>query len=73
MKKLKALTYASIAYIDECVGKITDHLVETGLAENTIVIFTSDHGDLMGDHGLLFKGPCPFRWDYENSFNLVQP
>jgi len=60
VKKLKALTYATIAYIDECVGKITDHLVETGLAENTIVIFTSDHGDLMGDHGLLFKGPCPF-------------
>jgi arylsulfatase A-like enzyme len=60
VKKLKALTYASIAYIDECVGKILKKLEETGLAENTIVIFTSDHGDLMGDHGLLFKGPCPF-------------
>lgn len=60
MKKLKALTYASIAYIDECIGKILVHLEKTGLAENTIVIFTSDHGDLMGDHGLLFKGPCPY-------------
>lgn len=60
VKKLKALTYASIAYIDECVGKILNHLEEIGLSDNTIVIFTSDHGDLMGDHGLLFKGPCPF-------------
>jgi arylsulfatase A-like enzyme len=60
LKKLKALTYASVAYIDECVGKILEKLEQTGLANNTIVIFTSDHGDLMGDHGLLFKGPAPF-------------
>jgi arylsulfatase A-like enzyme len=31
-----------------------------GLSDNTIIVFMSDHGDLMGDHGLLFKGPCPF-------------
>ncbi len=60
VKKLKALTYATIAYIDECVGKIIDRLEKNGLLENTIIIFTSDHGDLMGDHGLLFKGPCPY-------------
>ncbi|MBN2156844.1 MAG: sulfatase-like hydrolase/transferase [Candidatus Lokiarchaeota archaeon] len=60
LKKLKALTLASIAYVDECVGKILKHLEDVGQADNTIVIFTSDHGDLMGDHGLLFKGPCPY-------------
>jgi len=35
-------------------------LEKLGYSDNTIVIYTSDHGDLMGDHGLLFKGPCPF-------------
>ena len=28
--------------------------------DNTIIVYTSDHGDLMGDHGLILKGPCPF-------------
>jgi arylsulfatase A-like enzyme len=31
-----------------------------GILDNTIVVFTSDHGDLMGEHSLLYKGPCPF-------------
>ncbi len=60
MQKLKAYTYASISYIDECVGQIIEKLETLGLDKNTTVIFTSDHGDLMGDHGLLFKGPCPY-------------
>jgi arylsulfatase A-like enzyme len=59
-RKFIALTYASIAYIDHCIGEILASLEQLGLAENTIAIYTSDHGDLMGDHGLLFKGPCPF-------------
>ncbi|MHA1374660.1 MAG: sulfatase family protein [Promethearchaeota archaeon] len=60
IKKLTALTYASISYVDACIGQILASLEKLGLANNTIVIFSSDHGDLMGDHGLLFKGPCPF-------------
>jgi arylsulfatase A-like enzyme len=60
VRKITALTYASIAYVDYCVGQILASLEQLGLAENTIVIYTSDHGDLMGDHGLLFKGPCPY-------------
>ena len=56
-----ALTYGSIAMIDNGVGKILASLEKLGLADNTMVIYTSDHGDLMGDHGLLLKGPCPFR------------
>ena len=50
-----ALTYGLISMVDDAVGSIMLRLQETGLAKNTIVIFTSDHGDFMGDHGLLFK------------------
>ncbi len=60
VRKLIALTYASIAYVDHSIGQILALLEKLGYSDNTIVIYTSDHGDLMGDHGLLFKGPCPF-------------
>jgi arylsulfatase A-like enzyme len=53
-------TYGSISLIDNGVGKILASLEKLGLADNTIVIYTSDHGDLMGDHGMLLKGPNPF-------------
>ena len=53
-------TYGEITLIDDNVGRILAALREQGLEENTMVIFTSDHGDLMGDHGLLNKGPFHF-------------
>jgi arylsulfatase A-like enzyme len=43
--------YASITFADAQVGRILKALDETGLAENTIVVFTSDHGYHMGEHG----------------------
>ena len=43
--------YASITFADAQVGRILDALQETGLAKNTIVVFTSDHGYHMGEHG----------------------
>jgi arylsulfatase A-like enzyme len=60
-KKFTALTYGSIAMIDDRVGKILDYLEKSGLAENTMVIYASDHGEYCGDHGLLLKGPAHFR------------
>ncbi|MFW9929980.1 MAG: sulfatase, partial [Candidatus Thorarchaeota archaeon] len=60
VRKLTALTYAAISYVDNCIGQILASLDYLGLSENTMILFMSDHGDLMGDHGLLFKGPCPF-------------
>lgn len=50
-------TYAMIERIDKNVGKVLDELERSGLAEDTIVIFASDHGELLGDHGLWLKGP----------------
>lgn len=50
-------TYAMIEAIDRNVGKLLDELESSGLMENTIIVFTSDHGELLGDHGLWLKGP----------------
>jgi len=60
-KIFTALTYGSISMIDDGVGRILKTLEKTGLADNTMVIFTSDHGDYCGDHGLVLKGPAHFR------------
>ena len=47
--------YANISFIDEQVGRILSALDDEGLSENTLVVFTSDHGDMMGDHGQWYK------------------
>ena len=43
--------YAHCTALDKCVGDVLATLAETGLAENTIVVFTSDHGEMLGSHG----------------------
>ena len=58
-KSYQAKYYAMIELIDHNVGRMLDALEETGQLENTVVIFTSDHGETLGDHGLLLKG-CRF-------------
>lgn len=56
-KEAIALTYGMITMIDDQIGRILGELDRLGLRENTIIVFTSDHGDYMGDHGLMLKGP----------------
>lgn len=58
-KTLQAAYYAMIKLIDDQVGRMLDALAETGQRERTVVIFTSDHGEMLGDHGLIQKG-CRF-------------
>lgn len=48
--------YASVAFIDKNVGRVLDFIEKEGLKEDTVVIFISDHGDMLGDHELLVKG-----------------
>ena len=50
-----ALTCGMITMIDDAVADILRKLEERGLAEDTVILFTADHGDLLGDYGLLLK------------------
>jgi arylsulfatase A-like enzyme len=56
-----ALSYGMITMIDDQVGRVLAKLKSLGLDKNTIVVFTADHGDLMGDHQLLLKGAFAYR------------
>lgn len=57
LRLVKAAYYAMVDLIDKQVGRLLAALEETGQLGNTLVIFTSDHGELVGDHGRTFKGP----------------
>ena len=50
-QEIKQAYYATISFVDAQLGRILDHLEATGLDKNTIVVFTSDHGYHMGEHG----------------------
>ena len=56
-RAMTAAYYAMIEQIDTEMGHMLQTLEETGQAENTIVIFMSDHGEMLGDHGIYLKGP----------------
>lgn len=53
-------TYAMMSHVDEQVGRILDALDEQGIADTTIVMYISDHGDQLGEHGLFYKGVYPY-------------
>ncbi|MHA0856786.1 arylsulfatase [Paenibacillus sp. CMAA1364] len=61
-KDALAAYYALITHIDHQIGRLVNSLFEFGVNDNTIILFTSDHGDLMGDHNLYQK-----RLAYEGS------
>ncbi|WP_427016486.1 sulfatase family protein [Pseudarthrobacter sp. P1] len=53
--RIAPLYFAAVAGIDAQVGRLLDALADRGLAEDTLVVFTSDHGQQMGSHQLLYK------------------
>lgn len=61
-----ACYYANCTLIDSYVGRLLETLERTGQADNTIVVYCSDHGDLLGAHRLLAKGVTP----YEEVYNI---
>lgn len=60
LRHLIANYYGMISLIDHQVGRIDAALADLGLVEDTVVVFTSDHGEWLGDHGLVLKGPMPY-------------
>lgn len=66
-RRVTAAYWAVITFLDHEVGRIIDILRETGQYENTIIVFASDHGDMLGGHGLITKGVGT---PYEEVYNV---
>ena len=56
-RKMKAAYYGMVSQLDWQVGEILDALERRGLADNTVIVLTSDHGEFLGDHGIPAKAP----------------
>ena len=54
-RKVRANYYGLINVVDDCIGEIMAALEKRGMLENTIVVYTSDHGEMLGDHGYYGK------------------
>jgi len=80
LREINAMTHIENELIDEACARVISHLEAAGQLDNTDIIFTTDHGELQGDFGLLFKGPyhvdalmrVPLIWQAAKSAN-VQP
>ncbi|MFB3893659.1 MAG: sulfatase [Phycisphaerae bacterium] len=55
LKKDAAIYYGMVSFMDREIGRILDRLDELGMAEDTLVVFTTDHGHFLGQHGLIAK------------------
>lgn len=56
LRKVMQVYYANVLFIDEMVGALLEKLDKLNLSEQTIVVFTSDHGDFSGEHNMTVKG-----------------
>lgn len=52
VKKARRAYYGAVSYVDDCIGRILKTLKDCRLADNTIVVFSGDHGDMLGERGL---------------------
>ncbi len=57
LREITALNAVEVELIDEAIGRVWDFLIQNNMADDVDIIFTTDHGELGGDFGLLFKGP----------------
>lgn len=60
-KEATALTYGMVTMIDDAVGQMIAALDRLGMRENTVIVFTTDHGEYLGDHQLMLKGPIHYQ------------
>ena len=73
LREFMRVYYASVKMIDDLIGQVLDALEASGKADDTLVLFTADHGDMCGGHGMVWKStdafyeelvrvPLVFRW-----------
>ncbi|KAI1077318.1 choline-sulfatase [Whalleya microplaca] len=55
IKRARRAYYGAVSYVDDCIGRILRTLKNCRLDENTIVVFSGDHGDMLGERGLWYK------------------
>lgn len=60
LAEMTANYYGMISLLDHNVGRIMTALQDAGIADDTLVVYTTDHGDMLGNHGLYLKGPTPY-------------
>ncbi|MBL4701321.1 MAG: sulfatase-like hydrolase/transferase [Phycisphaeraceae bacterium] len=65
-QKYTALYYGAISFLDAQIGRVLEALTAAGVADNTYIVFTTDHGNMLGNHWLNEKGP----WGYEESLRV---
>ncbi len=70
LRQVIAQYFASITLVDDQVGKIIQALEDTGLLADTIVVFLSDHGELLGHHGMLLKSSDVYPMLYDKSLHV---
>ena len=75
--RAKAIYYGMVTYVDEEFGRILKKLDELGLREKTIILYTADHGEMLGDRGLWYKNSfydgsasIPFIWSFPKALPL---
>ena len=68
-----AATYGMVECLDDGIGKILAGLQAQGCADNTIIVFTSDHGDMLGEHGLFLKGFMHYRGTLQVPMTIKAP
>ena len=64
---------SQVAYMDWNVGRVLDTVQRRGLAKNTVIVFTSDHGDMQGSHRLRYKGVLPYEELYRIPLIIYAP
>lgn len=55
IRAVTSMYYGMVRFVDDCLGQFLAHLANLGLDEDTIVVFTTDHGEYLGEHGLMHK------------------
>ena len=60
LRRMWAAYLGAVSYVDHLVGVVLEALLSTGAWDDTLFVFTSDHGEMLGSHGLLFKGEALF-------------